>query len=141
MKIMYEKEKILRIEERKNLMQKIKFFFSQEYFKNPLNVWLLILNLIINAANWAIILIFVKPVDFSIILHYNVYFGVDVIGDWRKIFLLPALGLFLFFLNFWLAVYFYKQEEKVAAHLLMVVSFLAQLSLIIASVTITLINY
>lgn len=138
---MYEKEITWRIGERKNLIQKIRFFFSQEYFKNSLNIWFLIINLIINVANWLILLIFVKPVDFSVILHYNVYFGVDVIGDWRKIFFLPALGLFLFLLNFSLAIYFYKQEEKIAAYLLMLVSVLAQINLIIACVTLTLINY
>lgn len=137
-----QKEEIkLLTEEKKNLIQKIKFFFSQEYFKNSLNIWLLILNLFINVVSWFILLIFIKPVDFSVILHYNVYFGVDVIGDWWKIFLLPALGLFLFFLNLLLSIYFYQQEEKVAAYLLMFVSFLAQLSLIIASMNIILINY
>lgn len=138
---MYEKEITWRIGERKNLIQRIRFFFSQEYFKNSLNIWFLIINIIINIANWLILLVFVKPVDFSVILHYNVYFGVDVIGDWRKIFFLPALGLFLFFLNFYLAIYFYKQEEKVAAYLLMLVSVLAQINLIIACITLTLINY
>lgn len=129
------------MEEKKNLMQRIRFFFSREYFQSALNIWLIILNLVINAANWTILLIFVKPVDFSVILHYNVYFGVDVIGDWRKIFFLPALGLFLFFLNLFLAWSFYKQEEKVAAYLLMLVSLLVQVSLIIASATLTSINY
>jgi hypothetical protein len=127
--------------ENKNLIKKIKFFFTQDYFRNPLNIWLIIFNFVINSANWAILLIFVEPVDFSIILHYNVYFGVDVIGDWRKIFLLPALGIFLFFLNLSLAIYFYKQEEKTASYILMLVSVLIQINLMIASTTLTLINY
>ena len=138
---MYKRETIIPRGEKKNLMQKIKFFFGREYFQSSLNIWLLILNLVINAANWAILLIFVKPVDFSVILHYNAYFGVDVVGDWRKIFFLPSLGLFLFFLNFSLAFYFYRQEEKTAAYLLLLVSLFAQLSLMISSITITLINY
>lgn len=124
-----------------NLMHRIKFFFSQNYFQSGLNIWLIVLSLVINIANWMILLIFVKPVDFSVILHYNVYFGVDVVGDWRKIFLLPALGLFFFLMNFSLSVYFYKQEEKIAAHLLMLVSVLIQINLIIAGITLTLINY
>ncbi len=127
--------------DKKNLIQRIKFFFSQNYFQNALNIWLIIFSLVLNAANWAILLIFIKPVDFSVVLHYNVYFGVDVIGDWRKIFFLPALGLFLFFLNLFLARSFYRQEEKVAAYILMIISLLAQASLIIASITLTLINY
>lgn len=127
--------------DKKNLIQRIKFFFSRDFFKSAFNVWFIVLNFVFNIANWAILLIFVKPVDFSVILHYNVYFGVDVVGDWRKIFFLPALGLFLFFLNLFLAGNFYKQEEKVAAQLLMVVALLAQISLIIASITLTLINY
>ena len=36
----------------------------------------------------------------SIPIHYNVYFGVDDFGSWEKIFLLPALGLIFFLLNF-----------------------------------------
>jgi hypothetical protein len=139
--MIYERSIKIQTGEKKNLIQRIKFFFSQAYFQNAFNIWLIILSLVMNAANWAMLLIFIKPVDFSVVLHYNVYFGVDVIGDWRKIFFLPALGLFLFFLNLFLAKNFYKQEEKVAAYLLMVVALLVQMSLIIASITLTLINY
>lgn len=127
--------------EKKNLMRKIRFFFGQDYFQNGLNIWLIILSVVINIGNWALLLIFIKPVDFSVILHYNVYFGVDVIGDWRKIFFFPALGIFLLILNLLLAFYFYKQDEKISAYLLMLVSLFVQLSLTISTATIILINY
>lgn len=138
---MFERNIKIWAPEKRNLIQGIKFLFSQDYFQNALNIWLIILNVVINIANWALLLIFIKPVDFSIILHYNVYFGVDVIGDWRKILFFPALGIFLFILNLSLAFHFYKQDKKIAAYLLMLVSLFAQLSLIISTATIILINY
>jgi len=70
-----------------------------------------------------------------------VYFGVDMTGDWKKIFFLPGLGLLLFFINFFLAFYFFKKSEKIAGHILLMAGLMVQISLIIASFSTILINY
>lgn len=124
-----------------NVKSRIKLFFAQEYFKSHIVLWLLLLSAIFNVANWVVLKIFIIPVDFSIILHYNVYFGVDARGSWEQVFILPGIGLMLWFMNAFLAFYFYCCKERIAAYLLLIASLMIQLSLIVASISVILINY
>jgi len=128
-------------ENSKSLKNRFKLFFKQEFFKNRIVLWIISLNLVLNFSNWAILWWFVKPVDSLIILHYNVYFGVDMVGNWKSVFFLPGIGLLLFFINFFLAFYFFKKLERIACHILLMASLMIQLSLFIASSSIILINY
>lgn len=123
------------------LKTRIRSFFAQEFFKNPVVYWLIILSAATNIANWIFLMIFIKPVDGDIILHYNVYFGVDLKGNYHRIYLLPFIGIILFLINFILSFYFYKKKERIAAHLLLMAGFMIQLSLVVASASIILINY
>jgi hypothetical protein len=120
---------------------KVRSFFAREFFKSQIVVWLLVVSLIANLVDWLSLVIFVKPVDFPIILHYNVYFGVDMLGDWRRVYLLPLLGLILFVINLFLSLYFYKQKERIASHILLMATLMLQLSLIVASISVIIINY
>ena len=101
----------------------------------------MILSFLANIINWIILLIFVHPVDGGIILHYNVYFGVDEAGGSKQIFIMPSTGLILFVINALLASYFYRQKERIASYILLLTSIMAQMSLIIASVSVIIINY
>jgi hypothetical protein len=118
-----------------------KSFFGQEYFKSHIAIWLLILGFSTNLVNWLILRVWVKPVDFSIILHYNVYFGVDQIGDYRQVYVLPTIGLILFFVNSALSLYFYQQKERIASYILLMAMLMIQLSLVVAGTSIIIINY
>jgi len=133
------KEKIKNIIE--GLILDLKSFFIQEYFKNIIIIWLLILSLIANLANWIMLKLLVQSVNFPIILHYNVYFGVDLKGDYRQIFGIPLIGLFLFLVNFILAKHVYKKGERIACYLLLMATLMMQVNLIIYSLSIILINY
>lgn len=123
------------------LKNKIRSFFTQEFFASRVVIWSLVLSFIANFTNWIILGIFVKPVDFPIILHYNVYFGVDMLGGWKQVFILPLMGIILFIINFLLSLYFYKNKERIASHLLLMATLMLQLSLIIASISVIVINY
>jgi len=125
---------------RKGLVGKIKSFFAQEYFKNHIIVCLLILSSISNLAIWIILKIFVKPVDYPIILHYNVYFGVDVTGNWKNVWIFPMIGIIIFVINLFLSIYFYN-KERIASYVLLLAAWMIQLSLIVASLGVILINY
>jgi len=126
---------------KEGLRKKFKSFFSREYFSKPMVLWLLSLILLANLAEWTLLFIFIKPVDLPLILHYNVYFGVDVTGSWKQVYFLPAIGLFLFIVNWLLSLYFYKNQERVAAYLLLLAAFFIQLSLLIAAASVIMINY
>lgn len=127
--------------ERQGLKTRFKLFFKGEFFQNKIVLWLVVLSLFLNLADWAMLAIFIKPIDSPIILHYNVYFGVDMAGSWKMVFILPSIGLTLFLVNFFLAKYFYSKLERIACHILLIAGFMIQLSLIIASLSVILINY
>lgn len=120
---------------------KIKNFFSQEFFQSGIVHWVFIGALILNVVNWGLIAYFIRPVDFPIILHYNVYFGVDVIGDWWQVYYLPLIGLLILAANTILGYFFYQQKERIVAHLLMLATFIAQIGITIAVSCLLMINY
>ncbi len=84
---------------------------------------------------------FIKPINFPIILHYNVYFGVDIIGNWWQVYFLPAMGAAFFAINMILAYVFFQSRERIASYLLLLTSFILQVGNIIASSGVIFINY
>ncbi len=126
---------------KKSLIYKFKLFFNQEFFKNHIILWLLLFNFISNVSNWLALAIFINKTEGNIILHYNVYFGVDNLGNWKQSFTAPAIGLFLFLINLSLAFFFYKNKERIASYSLLLASVIIQINLIISSVSVILINY
>ena len=116
-------------------------FFLQEYFHSSLVQWVVIGALILNVINWAMIAFFIRPVDFPIILHYNVYFGVDVIGQWWQVYFLPFIGLIVLLINSTLGYLFYGQKERIVAHLLMLATFIVQIVITVAVASVLMINY
>lgn len=125
----------------RNILSGIKKIKNNDFFENHIILWLLFFNLIANLINWAGIAFFINRTGREIILHYNVYFGVDRTGSWPESFLMPGIGLALFLLNFYLAFFFYKNKERVASYVILLASLMVQLSLIIGSISVILINY
>lgn len=123
------------------LKSRVGSFFKQDFFRSKIVFWLIIFSLVANVTNWMGLWILVRPIDGNIILHYNVYFGVDMMGNWKLVFIMPSVGLLLFLINFFLALYFYHQKERIASYILLLASLMIQLSLLVASVSIIIINY
>ena len=63
------------------------------------------------------------PTPQSVFLHYTVVFGVDWVGSWWQLWLLPGFGTVIFLLNYLVGWFVYSQE-KLAARALTVVTFL-----------------
>lgn len=120
---------------------KIKSFITQEFFRNAIIHWVLIASLFVNAVCWGALAFFIRPVDFPIILHYNVYFGVDIIGDWWQAYFLPLIALAIMSVNIVLAYSFYKKEERIISYILLLAGLLVQVSGAIAIGGIIRINY
>ncbi len=125
----------------KGLAAKVRLFFAQEFFRSRIAIWLLASSIFFNLADWLALYFFIQPADYPIILHYNVYFGVDVTGDWRRVYVMPAIGLFLFLVNFFLSIYFYRLKERIASYLLLMAALMVQLSLAVAILSVIVINY
>jgi hypothetical protein len=48
---------------------------------------------------WAYILIVFPPTSEIVFLHYNILFGVDLVGPWWRLLLTPMLGVFILIVN------------------------------------------
>jgi len=66
---------------------------------------------------WGYVLLNIRPGNGQLFLHYNVIFGVDLIGEWWQIYYLPLAGLMVLLANFGLSLFFYR-NDKILARLL-----------------------
>ncbi len=77
----------------------------------------LFLSAVINLSMWAYLYANRIESDYPIILHYNLFLGVDLLGDYDMIYMLPAIGSILFVMNAMLGQFFYK-IERLASYML-----------------------
>lgn len=84
---------------------------------------------------------FIRPSGTPIVLHYNVYFGVDLLGVWWQAYALPILGGLFFVGHFFLARRFYMKAERIASYLMLLSAGMLSGGLLVASISIALINY
>lgn len=77
-----------------------------------------------------------------IILHYNVDFGVDLIGEVGRLYIIPSLSALVLFFNLVLLLYFAKYEHfRFISHLLMIACLLINIILLLSLASIYLINF
>lgn len=125
----------------KSLNEKIKLFFGREYFKSRIIGWLLFFGILFDIVNWSVLKIFLPPAGNYVILHYNVYFGVDSMGAARSAYILPFIGTIVLFVNVVLSFFFYTQKERVASYVMLLTALMVQLSLLISAISVIIINY
>ncbi len=97
--------------------------------------------LFVGIASLGIVVYFIRPSGTLRILHYNVYFGVDLLGAWWQIYIFPLFSLLFFIGHLVLARYFYQRAERIAAYLLLLASVLIGFGVLITSASIAFINY
>ena len=56
----------------------------------------------------------IHPDSGQIFLHYNIIFGVDLVGEWWKFFLLPLSGMLIFLINYLFSFIFYASDKFLA---------------------------
>lgn len=115
----------------------IKNFFKF-FIKDRLMVFLLLAGILINTIIWAN-LFRIKMVDGMIPLHYNIYFGIDYMGEWHNIFIVPLLGLIILIFNFLLSLFLYF-KDKFISYILSIVASFVQIILLLASLAMVWIN-
>ncbi|OGY43414.1 MAG: hypothetical protein A2729_04555 [Candidatus Buchananbacteria bacterium RIFCSPHIGHO2_01_FULL_39_14] len=115
------------------------FSLTKTYWRDRFILINLAISLILNASLWfflfqqAINLFELKP------LHYNIYFGIDLFGQWYRIFLLPLIGLIFYLINSAIGLVIF-QKEKIFSYFLIGTSSFVQLILIIAAIFIVYVN-
>ncbi|OGH94976.1 MAG: hypothetical protein A2538_04785 [Candidatus Magasanikbacteria bacterium RIFOXYD2_FULL_41_14] len=107
------------------------FYNIKLYLQDHFIGRLLGLAVFIQIFMWWYILSSVHPGGEQVFLHYNIVFGIDLIGNWQKLLYLPLGGLLILLVNYLVSWLFYSQD-KFLARLLSVWSVLAQLFLALA---------
>ena len=94
----------------------------------------------VNFLNWMVAIFINKNVSQELVfLHYNVDFGVDLIGNAPRVYIIPLLGFIIILVNFVLLIFIYK-HSKFIAHLLLSAALMANLFLLAAIASVYLIN-
>jgi hypothetical protein len=111
------------------------------FFGNPLVRSLIVASAVFILFSFAAIYFFVvRGSSGTIVLHFNVYFGVDIVGNPRQAFLIPTIALLFLVLNIGLAYRFYVVRERVAAHILLFAAFLSTLFAGVVTAALSFIN-
>lgn len=118
-------------------------YVSSEIFSATQVRVYLVLSGGLNVCLWFFSWLFYRQVkEDMIILHYNVDFGVDLVGEPRNIFMIPGLGLFALLFNLSLLFIFAKRPDfKLLSHLIMIVALLVNLFLSLSLGPLYLINF
>lgn len=109
------------------------------YLKDKPISFSLIAGLVINFALW-LLLYFRIPIQIEpIVLRFNIYVGINLIGPWHNAFYFPLIGLLIIILNFILARLIFK-KDRLSAHFLMTTALMAQIILLIFGGLIVMMN-
>ncbi|MDD3498042.1 MAG: hypothetical protein PHH24_00880 [Candidatus Moranbacteria bacterium] len=113
----------------------------RQFIKNPLLSLIFGISILINLINFTALFLFLRRLNNVIILHYNVYLGVDIFGHRRQALFMPFVGFFFILVNLILAYYFFSQKERLISHVLSLTTLIIQLGLTVAGASIIMVNY
>lgn len=92
-------------------------------------VWIpLAISLVLNLATWAYLGVSIRPTEELLILHYTIHFGIDFLGRWLSVFMVPLIG-FLFGVINTAMVWWFWQRMRVLAYLALAVTVTVQVAL------------
>lgn len=95
--------------------------------------------LVVNLIIWLWLLINFPPTGDTVFLHYNMLFGVDLIGTWWKLLFMPLSGLGIILVNT-LIGWGMAREDSFAGDMLMVIAAVSQVFLFAAMYILVLLN-
>jgi hypothetical protein len=73
-----------------------------------------LVSLCMNGALWLYLSERILPQVQQIPLHYNIYFGIDLVGPWWYLFAFPVTALGVFLVNTTGVIYFFQRERAVS---------------------------
>lgn len=111
------------------------------FFKNNLLLTLFGISFFIGLLNIIFSFYFVSKLNSLVILHYNVYLGVDLMGENTQIYWIPIVGFSFIFINLFLAIYFFLKKERMLSHILSLSTLIIELGVSVAIGALILVNY
>ena len=114
---------------------------SDFFFRKTSYIYLGI-ALLINGLTWFLVIVTHRSLADSLaILHYNVIFGIDKIGEPTSLYQLPAIGLILIIVNFFVSVLLVRKREQIPGQFLLLTAILGNLILLVAVYLLYIINF
>jgi hypothetical protein len=102
-------------------------------------MFVLLTNVLLNITIWLFLVFRLEPSEYPVPLHFNIYFGIDVIDKWSQAFIIPGIGLMVILINLVLA-YLVFSKEKFVAQFLLSSSLFVQILLFLAGIGIVVIR-
>lgn len=93
-------------------------------------------SLALNLWMWTMLYSRVYPTHELVTLHYNIYFGITLVGEWHKIFIIPFFGMCVIVINFFFSLLLYERD-KLAAYITIAVSCIIQAILLFSAYLVT----
>lgn len=113
----------------------------KNYFKQKLIIILLAISGILNILLWLVLIFAVNHGgEFALILHYNVLYGADILGQYYELYSLPIAGLMILVLNGALGYYANKKKKFLINYILLSTAVLTQAFLLISGIALVVIN-
>lgn len=112
---------------------------KKSFFADPLNNRSILAASLLNIIHWGFLFSKITPNKGSILLHYNVIYGPELVQSSRYIYLIPLLALGILFLNIYISSMLY-QKEKLASYFINFSSIGIQLIFFVASLVIIVAN-
>lgn len=107
--------------------------------QNKLFIVSFIIAALLNIGSWVALYTFLPYSDLPVILTYNIYFGISLIGAWYQLFFLPLSGSICLMLNATLGILLHR-KEPILINMLQFATVMIQLILMAATVLIIQIN-
>lgn len=139
------KEGLLKIYRRRMLifsrlvLSGIKLLLLKPYWKDGMITTIIFFSITVNLFMWIFLLNNKIEGNFPVILHYNLLFGLDYLGNYSKVFLIPTIGVIIFVFNTFLGYDVYT-KEKLASYLLQFNALIIQVFLFFAGYLIIRVN-
>jgi len=112
----------------------------REFFGESSRAFFAISATVLNGALWALVYFFIGTGEETVVLRYNVYFGIDLTGRASQAFLVPFLASALLLTHGLLAFIFFRNHESFLSLLLLLSAFLVQIAAAIAVLALVLVN-
>jgi hypothetical protein len=115
------------------------FYPLRLYLRHLPNTIMIGLSLLLNIMIWGWLLWYIRPQSDLIFLHYNVLFGVDLIGPWYQVLTIPIIGLCILLVNSALGWFFFG-KDKFISYVLNAVGVISHVFLVVVAMLLVFLN-
>lgn len=122
-----------------NLKKIINKIIKNNFWRDRFNLFTVLTSLLLNLGLWLFLILRLEPSEYPVPLHFNIYFGVDVIDSWKHAFFIPVIGISIIIINLILS-YLVFEKEKFMTHFLLSCSLFVQVLLFLAGIGVVVIR-